>query len=237
MAADKCADVIVVSEPNVNVPVDSHIVEIPADVLDENPSDIPAPPSPSNLPQHPLEEIADSRGHLLLLKLWQRDDEVIARRIEVKESRIDSIKKEIFHLACLYFVFHGIVLTLLFTAATEENAHTCTRWWIPSTLSLIASLALISAILYKLILQGKVVKMLQMDRSDSRALSRCIQELRMKGISFDLSKEPQTTKKMKSSSVETKFSPLRWCSRFFLPFTLIITSGLILFSCKFIACS
>jgi lysylphosphatidylglycerol synthetase-like protein (DUF2156 family) len=236
-SADSCTDVIIVSEPNVNVPADSHIVEIPVDVQDESPTDIPAPPSPVKFSQHPLEEIADSRGHLLLLKLWQKDDEVFARRIEVKESRIDSIKKEIFHLACLYFAFHGIVLTLLFTSATQENAHTCTRWWIPSTLSLITSLVLISAIQYKLILQGKILKMMQRDISDSRALSRCIQELRMKGISFDLSKEPQTTKRMKSSSVQTKFSPLRWCSQFCLPFTLTLTSGLILCSCKFIACS
>lgn len=235
--ADNCKDVIAVSEPNVNSPADSHIVEIPVDVLDESPSDIPTPPSPVKPPQHPFEEIADSRGHLLLLKLWQRDEEVIARRIEVKESRIDSIKKEVFHLACLYFAFHGIVLTLLFTAATQENADTCTRWWIPSTLSAVTSLALTCAIQYKLILQGKVKKMLQIDISNSRALSRCIQELRMKGVSFDLSKEPQTTKKMKSSSVETKFSPLKWCSQFCLPFTLTLTSGIILCACKFIACS
>lgn len=235
MATDKCEDVIVVSEPN--VPVDSHIVEIPADVMDGSPSDIPSPPSPAKHPQHPLEEIADSRGHLLLLKLWQREEEVIARRIEVKESRIDSIKKEIFHLACLYFAFHGIVLTLLFTAATQENARTCNRWWIPSTLSGITSLVLICAIQYKLILQRKVMKMLHKDINDSRALSRCVQELRMKGLSFDLSKEPHITKKMKSSSVENKFSPLRWCSQFFLSFALTLTSGFILCSCKLIACS
>ena len=143
--ADNCTG-LTVSQPNVNASTDSHIVEIPVIVQDESLSDTPTLPSPGKAPQHPLEEIADSRGHLLLLKLWQRDEELISRRIEVKESRIESIKKEIFHLACLYFSFHGIVLTLLFIFAIQENSHTCTRWWIPSTLSLITSLVLICAI-------------------------------------------------------------------------------------------
>lgn len=236
-SANNCTDLSVLSESNVNVPVDFHIVEIPVNAQDESPSDISCLPSSVKTPQHPLEEIADSSGHLLLLKLWQRDEEVMTRRVEVKESRLDSIGKEIFHLACLYFAFHGIVLTLLFTAATQENARTCNRWWIPSTLSGITSLVLICAIQYKLILQRKVMKMLHKDINDSRALSRCVQELRMKGLSFDLSKEPHITKKMKSSSVENKFSPLRWCSQFFLSFALTLTSGFILCSCKLIACS
>eukprot|EP01018_Ginkgo_biloba_P025874 Gb_41752 [translate_table: standard] len=194
-SAEKCTDVVV---SEANVPTDSHVVEIPVD-QDHNPSDSlmaaenrSLPCSPAKPPQHPLEEIADSSGHLLLLKLWQREEEVLARRIEVKESRIDSIRKEVFQLACFYFAFHGIVLTLLFTASTQENADTCIRWWIPSGLSFITSLVLICAIQYKLLVQGKALRMLQRDKTDSRALSRCIQELRMKGVSFDLCKEPQT---------------------------------------------
>ncbi|KAJ6752544.1 hypothetical protein OIU85_002914 [Salix viminalis] len=53
----------------------------------------------------------------------------------------------------------------------------------------------------------KVWRQLQREKNDNRALTRCIQELRMKGASFDLSKEPLSGKRMKSSSV--------WC--FLLP--------------------
>ncbi|OVA12324.1 hypothetical protein BVC80_1799g5 [Macleaya cordata] len=53
----------------------------------------------------------------------------------------------------------------------------------------------------KLYRYWKVSRQLQRERSDSRALTRCIQELRMKGASFDLSKEPQNARRMKSSSL------------------------------------
>ncbi|KAJ8542792.1 hypothetical protein K7X08_005315 [Anisodus acutangulus] len=58
--------------------------------------------------------------------------------------------------------------------------------------------------LVKLYRFWKVSRQLQRERRDGRALTRCISELRMKGASFDLSKEPQIGKKMKSSS--------DWCS-------------------------
>ncbi|GAU13462.1 hypothetical protein TSUD_127590 [Trifolium subterraneum] len=59
----------------------------------------------------------------------------------------------------------------------------------------------------KLIRYWKVWEQLQRERNDSRGVCRCIQELRMKGASFDLSKElPLNGKKMmKSSSVEIKW--------------------------------
>ncbi|GLJ07262.1 hypothetical protein SUGI_0063070 [Cryptomeria japonica] len=167
---------------------DHHIVEIP---VDEEQIKV----NSFSSPQHPLEEIADSRGHLLLLKLWQREEEVVAHHIQSKESRIESIRSEIFQLTCFFFAFHGIFLTLLFTAATQENADTCRRWWIPATMSFLTSLVFICVLLHKLIVQGNVVSILQRDKTDLRALSRCIQELRMKGVSFDLSKEPQPAKR------------------------------------------
>ncbi|KAI4315949.1 hypothetical protein L6164_023972 [Bauhinia variegata] len=40
----------------------------------------------------------------------------------------------------------------------------------------------------------KVSRQLQREKNDNRALTRCIQELRMKGASFDLSKEPHSGK-------------------------------------------
>ncbi|KAH9312019.1 hypothetical protein KI387_027054, partial [Taxus chinensis] len=226
MASEKCTDVVT-SEASVGSD-GHHIVEIPVDEdqIKTNPN--PCERVDASSPQHPLEEIADSRGHLLLLKLWQREEEVVSRRIESKDSRIESIGTEIFQLICFSFVFHGIVLTLLFTGATHGNADTCERWWIPGTLSFVTSFVLACAIQHKVFVQGNVRKMLQRDKTDLRALNRCIQELRMKGISFDLSKEPQPAKNWKSSSVEIKSGPLRWCSQFSLPVAMTFISGLTL---------
>ncbi|XP_059066498.1 uncharacterized protein LOC131857790 [Cryptomeria japonica] len=229
--ADKCtAEVVVACELTGNgaAAAESHVVEIPVD--EEKQSSLPCSPA-----KQPLEEIADSKGHLLLLKLWQREEELIAHQMEVKESRIDSIHKEIFQLVCCYFVFNWIVLTLLFTAGS--SAHTCTRWWIPCSISLITSVILICAILYKIVIRGRVHMGLQKDKANLRSVSKCIQELRMKGVSFDLSKEPQNAKRMKSSSVETRLNPLRWCSEFFVPIALSLISGLILCSSRYIVCS
>jgi len=42
-----------------------------------------------------------------------------------------------------------------------------------------------------------------------RAMSRCIQDLNMKGIILNIYREPHTIKKMKSSNVEDQIHPSR----------------------------
>ncbi|XP_044473164.1 uncharacterized protein LOC123201639 [Mangifera indica] len=88
----------------------------------------------------------------------------------------------------------------------------------------------------KLYRYWKVWRQLQRERGDNRALTRCIQELRMKGASFDLSKEPQRGKRMKSSSVEIKWKPFAWCSQNFITIFLVGFSGFIFPASKFILC-
>ncbi|CAA3005208.1 Hypothetical predicted protein [Olea europaea subsp. europaea] len=143
---------------------DAHIVEIPVD-KEHQQKVICAMNAISAIQQDPLTEISQSPGHFLLLKLWQREDDIFGRRIAMKEKRMDSIRREIFQLCCFFFIFHGIFLTVKLY-----------RYW-------------------------KVDRQLQRERADGRALTRCIQELRMKGESFDLSTEPQIGKRMKSSSI------------------------------------
>ncbi|KAJ1390334.1 putative tetraspanin-18-like [Sesbania bispinosa] len=82
----------------------------------------------------------------------------------------------------------------------------------------------------------KVCGQLQRERNDSRAVGRCIQELRMKGASFDLSKEPHSGKRMKSSSVEIKWKPLTWCSHNLLTICLVCFTGLVFPASKFVLC-
>ncbi|KAG9448798.1 hypothetical protein H6P81_008763 [Aristolochia fimbriata] len=188
---------------------DSHVIEIPVDgdILQLKPvetNDL------SLIQHHPLMEISQSPGHLLLLKLWQRKEDKFNGRIARKETQMDNLKCEVFQLCCFFFAFHGFLLTFLFNASGHLQERAQRQWWIPFFLSLTTSLAIIFFVQLKLYRYHKFVKKLQRDRSDNRALVRCIQELRMKGASFDLSKEPLTTKRMKSSSVEIKWRPLLW---------------------------
>lgn len=185
---------------------------------------------------HPLAEISHSPGHLLLLKLWQREEDLFCRRTGAKESRMEAIKREIFELCCFLLFFHGIFLTILFTSSINSREHSCRKWWIPSFVSLSASLVFVFLVQVKVVRYWKVWRQLQRERDDNRALARCVQELRMKGASFDLSKEPQRGKKMKSSSVEIKWKPLTWCSQYLVNICIVCLSGLIFPASKFILC-
>ncbi|XP_021906051.1 uncharacterized protein LOC110820777 [Carica papaya] len=212
---------------------DAHVVEIPVDEEHQEKQ-----LCVSAIHHHPLMEISQSPGHLLLLKLWQREEDLFTRRITRKESRMDSIKREIFNLCCFFLVFHGFFLTILFTSSvgsTEEG--TCERWWIPCLVSLSTSVVFVCLVQAKLCRFWKVWKQLQRERNDYRALVRCIQELRMKGASFDLSKEPQRSgRRMKSSSVEIKWKPVTWCSQYLITIVLVCFAGLVFPASKFVLC-
>ncbi|EEF29445.1 uncharacterized protein LOC8276546 [Ricinus communis] len=213
---------------------DAHIVEIP---VNEEHQEKQLCVMTAALQNHPLTEISSSPGHLLLLKLWQREEDLFNRKIGVKETRMDSIKREIFQLCSFFLIFHGIFLTILFTSSSDnKEEHTCKKWWIPSLVSISTSLVFVSLAQVKLFRYWKVWKQLQRERNDNRALTRCIQELRMKGSSFDLSKEPQCGKRMKSSSVEIKWKPITWCSQYLVTICLVCFSGLLFPASKFILC-
>jgi hypothetical protein len=215
---------------------DTHIIEIPVDEEHQQKKLLSA------IQHHPLMEISGSPGHLLLLKLWQREEDLYGRRIALKETRLDSLKREIFQLCCFLFIFHGLFLIILFTTSIksqdqDQHTHdTCKKWWIPGILSVSTSLVFVLLVQVKLCRFWKVWRQLHRERNDSRALSRCIQELRMKGASFDLSKEPQSGKRMKSSSVEIKWKPLTWCSQYMITIVLVCFSGLVFPASKFVLC-
>ncbi|XP_050236006.1 uncharacterized protein LOC126686038 [Mercurialis annua] len=214
---------------------DSHIVEIPVDEEHQQKQQLCM--ITAAIQNHPLTEISTSPGHYLLLKLWQREEDLFNRRISSKESRMDSIKRELFQLCCFLFIFHGLFLTILFTSSdAAANTNTCKKWWIPSLVSISTSLVFIFLVQLKLFRYWKVSKQLQRERNDNRALIRCIQELRMKGSTFDLSKEPQCAKRMKSSSVEIKWKPITWFSQYLVTFSLVCFSGLIFPASKFMLC-
>ncbi|KAK8579028.1 hypothetical protein V6N13_142263 [Hibiscus sabdariffa] len=214
---------------------DTHIVEIPVDEEHHRKlSSALATITASAIQNHPLMEISGSPGHLLLLKLWQREEDLFGRRIALRESRLDSIKREIFQLCCFFVIFHGLFFNILF--ASSEDGHICGKWWVPSTVSVWTSLVYVLLVQVKLCRYWKVRKQVQRERNDNRALTRCIQELRMKGGSFDLSKEPHIGKRMKSSSVEIKWKPLTWWSQYLVTVALACFSALAIPVCKLMLC-
>ncbi|XP_061367386.1 uncharacterized protein LOC133310473 [Gastrolobium bilobum] len=220
---------------------DTHIVVIPID--EEHNNKLSSSMLSNNIIEaiedHPLTEISESPGHLLLLKLWQREEDLFAKRIARKETRMDSIKSELFQLCSFFFIFHGFFSTLLFTSwvsAQQQHHSVCKKWWVPSMVSLCTSLVFVFLVQVKVHRYWKVWGQLQRERNDSRALTRCIQELRMKGASFDLSKEPQSVKRMKSSSVEIKWKPLTWCYQNLLTICLVCFTGLAFPASKFVLC-
>ncbi|GAB2279784.1 hypothetical protein Dimus_014423 [Dionaea muscipula] len=219
-------------------PLDSHIVVIS---IDDQKSAITEVVDPiAAIQHHPLMEISRSPGHLLLLKLWQREEDLFARRMVLKESRMDSIRAEIFQLCCFLFLFHGFFFTILFANSDlRGDERRCKKWWIPSFLSLATCLVVAFLVQVKVFRYWKASRQLRRERDDSRALARCVQELRMKGASFDLNKEPHIgKKKMKkiSSSVEVKWPPVSWFRENLVTFCLVLFAGLVFPAPKLMVC-
>ncbi|WVZ92343.1 hypothetical protein U9M48_038417 [Paspalum notatum var. saurae] len=193
---------------------------------------------------HPLGEIAASAGHLLLLKLWQREEDRLARRACALEARMDAARRDAFYLCAAFLAFHGLSLALLFAASVAGSAAggggACRRWWAPSTLSLAASLALAAAVQLRVCAYWRAAARLRRERGDARALARAVQELRMKGAAFDLSKEPQYgVTRAKCASVEGggAWAPLRWCKQNVVSACLLAVAAAALPSGKFILCA
>ena len=148
---------------------------------------------------HRLGEIAASEGHLLLLKLWQREEDRLGRRACALEAHMDAARRDAFYLCAAFLAFHGLSLALLFAAsvvaaATTSPSAACRRWWASSSLSLAASLALSAVVQLRVGAYLRAAARLRRDRGDARALARAVQELRLKGAAFDLSKEPRPLK-------------------------------------------
>ncbi|KAK1440170.1 hypothetical protein QVD17_05995 [Tagetes erecta] len=205
--------------------LDHHLIEIPVTGDDQK-------QLISAIKNHPSTEISQSPGHLLLLKLLQREEHLSGCRIARKETRLDTLRREIFQLCLFFFTFHGLFLTILFTS----SSNVCEKWWIPMISSLSFCLVMVLLVQMKLFRFWKVCEQIQREKTDNRGLMRCIRELRSKGVGFDLSKEPGNGKRIKSSSVEIKWKPVTWCTKYFVTICLVSASGLVLPVCKFVVC-
>ncbi|XP_076934798.1 uncharacterized protein LOC143601215 [Bidens hawaiensis] len=212
--------------------VHHHLVEIPASADHEN-------KLISAVKDHPLMEISDSPGHLLLLKLLQREEDLSGRLIALKETRLDTLRRQVFQLCLFFFAFHILFFTILFGSSNNNNVAgvtVCHKWWIPMTTSSSFCIVMVVLVHMKIFSYWKVHGQILRAKTENRGLARCIQELRMKGVSFDLSKEANNGKSMKSSSVEIKWKPITYCRRYLVTICLVLASGLVLPVCKFMVC-
>ncbi|KAK4421832.1 hypothetical protein Salat_2133800 [Sesamum alatum] len=186
---------------------------------------------------HPLHQIAGTPTHKLLLKQWVKEEELILNRISLKETQLDSTRKEITQLYSLFFVFHSTALLLLFSAASHvDGPHFCRKSWIPSLCSLFFSLGFIWAIRYKTDVEFHLEKMLEREKEDSSLLSKCVEELKRKGVEFDLLKEVDALRRAKSLRVESKLVR-KWSARDFITLFFFTMSCLVLGLTRVILCS
>ncbi|OAY63437.1 hypothetical protein ACMD2_13620 [Ananas comosus] len=170
----------------------------------------------SKPPPHPLRQIAESATHKLLLKQWLKEEELLLRRVALRETRLDAARRETTGLFCAFFVFHSTALLLLFSSASDAPApRTCHRSWIPCLLSLLSSLGLIWAVRYKGDTEKVLERMLEREKEDALLLGKCVGELRKKGAEFDLLKEVDALRRAKSLRVEAKAAAAvrRWSGR------------------------
>ncbi|XP_020202125.1 uncharacterized protein LOC109787934 [Cajanus cajan] len=163
---------------------------------------------------HPLHQIAETPTHKLLLKQWLKEEELINSRIALKETQIDSTRKEITMLYIFFFLFHSTTLMLLFNSSSSSPS-SCHRSWVPSLCSLLFSLGMIWALRYKSDVEVHMEKMLLREKEDKGLLGKCVEELKKKGLEFDLLKEVDALRRAKSLRVEAK-EVRKWSSRDFV---------------------
>ncbi|XP_057522769.1 uncharacterized protein LOC130802737 [Amaranthus tricolor] len=186
--------------------------------------------------QHPLHQIAETPTHKLLLKQWLKEQDLILGRISLKESQIDGIQKEITNLYTIFFLFHSFSLLFLFNISTINNPTSCKKSWVPSLCSLFFSMAVIWAIRYKTDVDSHLQKLLEREKEDWKLLGKCVEELKKKGIEFDLLKEVDALRRAKSMRIETKVVR-KWSSRDFVTMFFFAISCLILGLTRVILCS
>ncbi|KAG2317919.1 hypothetical protein Bca4012_068903 [Brassica carinata] len=197
------------------------------------------PPIMESKTRHPLHQIADTPTHKLLLKQWLKEEELILSRVSHKESQIDSVRREITQLYIFFFLFHSISLLLLFHASSSSvssSPSACKRSWIPSLCSLLSSLGLVWAVRYKSEVESHLEKLLEREKEDAKLLRKCVEELKRKGVEFDLLKEVDALRRAKSLRVESKVAVRKWSARDFVTLFFFSVSCLVLAMIRLILC-
>ncbi|XP_020599922.1 uncharacterized protein LOC110039257 [Phalaenopsis equestris] len=190
---------------------------------------------------HPLHQIAENPTHKLLLKQWLKEEELISHRTALKESQLDSVRREIIALSCAFFLFHSLSLILLFSMAARQPVTACRRSWIPCLCSLLCSMTIVWAIRYKADTESHLEKLLEREKEDGLLLGKCVEELKRKGAEFDLLKEVDALRRAKSLRVEAKGNGIgvakRWSKKDFVLMFFFAAACGVLGLIRFVLCS
>lgn len=101
--------------------------------------------------------------------------------------------------------------------------------------SLLCSMGIIWAVRYKTDTESHLEKMLEREKEDGKLLAKCVEELKRKGMEFDLLKEVDALRRAKSLRAEAKVVR-KWSARDFLSLFFFSASCLVLALIRTILC-
>jgi hypothetical protein len=168
----------------------------------------------------------------LQLRNWEEQAASISRRIERKENRTYVVKNEIYQVLGFYIVFQGVVLT----AVAQAGTLTCSQWWSPFTLSLIASIVTIVGVYQKLQVLHDVEENLREERYSFQVLTRNIQLFKKKGTRFNFVEDVRRGEHRALPGKSVSVISLVFSSNFVVFLSLLAFSVVILVSCNTILC-
>ena len=97
-------------------------------------------------------------------------------------------------------------------------------------------MGIIWSVRYKTDVEGHLEKLLEREKEDGKLLAKCVEELKKKGVEFDLLKEVDTLRMAKSLRVEAK-AVRKWSARDFVTLFFFTVSCLVLGLTRIILCS
>lgn len=84
--------------------------------------------------------------------------------------------------------------------------------------------------------EGHMEKLLEREKEDGKLLGKCVEELKKKGVEFDLLKEVDALRRAKSLRVESKVVR-KWSARDFVTFFFFTVACLVLALTRVILCN
>nr|KAJ0221025.1 hypothetical protein LSAT_V11C200094870 [Lactuca sativa] len=112
----------------------------------------------------------------------------------------------------------------------------CNRSWILSLCSLLCSLGLIWAVRYKTDTKSHLEKLLEREKEDGKLLGKFVEELKKKGLEFDLLKEVDALRRAKTLRVEGK-AVKKWSTKDSVTLFFFTVSCLVLALTRVILCN
>ena len=97
-------------------------------------------------------------------------------------------------------------------------------------------MGIIWSVRYKTDVEGHLEKLLEREKEDGKLLAKCVEELKKKGVEFDLLKEVDALRRAKSLRMEAK-AVRKWSARDFVTLFFFSVSCLVLGLTRVILCS